>query len=438
MNAFLRLSFLIVALVIVFTGLSQEENDALPTTFLGLEIDSIHGVMHCIQRTDPPRRVRLGHENIRDIFESCARAPIAVVANHTSIVPGEWGPVHLVDTLLSLGINVQKVFAPEHGFRGNAHNGANIDDDLDSKTGLPLLSLHGKHRKPTPSMMEDIRMVVFDIQDIGARFYTYLSTLFLVMDAASESGAVVMVLDRPNPHGHQMAGPVLEPKWTSFVGQVPVPMVHGMTLGEMARMINGEGWLPGGKKCELIVIPCEGYAHSDRWFPTIAPSPNLPSDASIALYPSLCLFEPTAASIGRGTPHPFECVGFPGMPDGSFSFTPEPIAGAAPHPKHEGVACVGHNLTGLAEEWIQGNHGYDLSWIADYSKYWDESHPGEPFIQTASSFGRLAGTDSLLRAFQTGNFQSDYPPSWLEDLQAFHKTRLPYLLYPLQRDAAQK
>ena len=388
----------------------------------------------CLHIACAPEELRLGAERTEVYLPLLEGQKIGVVSNQSSLI----GSTHLVDSLLSLEVEVVKVFSPEHGFRGTADAGAMVADGLDVQTGLPIVSLYGSNKKPSPEQLEGIEVLLFDIQDVGARFYTYISTLHYVLEAAAENGIKVMVLDRPNPNGHYVDGPILDTAFQSFVGMHPIPIVHGMTIGEYAQMINGEGWLPGGRKCELMVIPCKGYAHSDRWFPTIAPSPNLPSDASIALYPSLCLFEPTAASIGRGTPHPFECVGFPGMPDGFFGFTPEPIAGAAPHPKHEGVACAGHNLTGLAEEWIQGNHGYDLSWIADYSKYWDESHPGEPFIQTASSFGRLAGTDSLLRAFQSGKFTSDYPPSWLEDLQTFHKRRLPYLLYPLQRDAAQK
>ena len=218
-----------------------------------LVVDSLNGVLHVAERTAPPLPVRLGNENIKAVYEACSRARVAVVANQTSVIgDGRKGEsVHLVDTLLALGIDVRKVFAPEHGFRGDAHNGANIDDSVDPTTGLPILSLHGKHRKPTAESLDDVRVIIFDIQDVGARFYTYLSSLFLVMEAAAENDKVVIVLDRPNPHGHQIAGPVRSEKWKSFVGQVPVPVLHGMTLGEMARLFNGEGWLEGGAQCAM-------------------------------------------------------------------------------------------------------------------------------------------------------------------------------------------
>lgn len=399
------------------------------------ELDSLHGVLHVANRTDAPHPIRLGNENIQAIYEACSRAPIALIANHSSRIHesrGE-GSTHLVDSLLSLGMNIRKVFAPEHGFRGDAHNGAHIEDEHDAKTGLPLISLHGEFRKPSPEMLADVRMVLFDIQDVGARFYTYLSTLFLVMEAAAETGTVLVVLDRPNPHGHQLAGPVLEPQWTSFVGQIPVPILHGMTLGEMAQMINGEGWLANGITCDLIVIPCEGYAHSDRWFPTIAPSPNLPTDESIALYPSLCLFEPTEASIGRGTPNPFECIGFPGMPVGSFAFTPQPIAGAAPYPKHEGVVCTGQNLKELGRDWIEASSGFDLNWIVQYADIWKETHPDQPFVRTPSSFGRLSGSDDMVEAFLEPGDAPIALPDWTTDLIEFHQQQAPYWLYPMQR-----
>lgn len=435
MKAFLRLSFLWVTIGSVMNGNSQEiEIDwALQQN---IAIDSLHGQIAVLSRTESPRRIALGNENIRTIYEACSRAPIAIVTNHTGVLKADVGrmpAIHLVDTLLALGIDIRKVFAPEHGFRGDAHNGADIPHGTDLETGLPLVSLHGQHRKPTPNMLADIRIILFDLQDVGTRFYTYLSTLFLVMEAASESGDVVIVLDRPNPNGHQRAGPMLDPAWTSFVGQVPVPMVHGMTLGEIALMINGEGWLAEGKTCELLVIPCIGYAHSDRWFPTIAPSPNLPSAASIALYPSLCLFEPTEASIGRGTIHPFECVGFPEMPSGTFAFTPKPMPGAAPNPKHKGLLCSGQNLRPLAEAWMEGNGGFDLSLLEGYYTQWNEVYPSQPFVRNPSNFHRLAGSASVLQALESGHLTQGLTQQWLGPLIQFHEQSQPYLLYPWQR-----
>lgn len=400
-----------------------------------LVMDSLNGVLHVVERTVPPRPVQLGNENIKELYEACSRARVAVVANQTSVIgDGRNGePVHLVDTLLALGVDVRKVFAPEHGFRGEAHNGANIDDSVDPATGLPILSLHGKHRKPTPESLADVRMVIFDIQDVGARFYTYLSSLFLVMEAAAENGQVVVVLDRPNPHGHQIAGPVRSEQWTSFVGQVPVPVLHGMTLGEMAWLFNGEGWLEGGIQCDLIVIPCEGYAHSDAWYPQIAPSPNLPTPESIALYPSLCPFEPTVVSVGRGTPTPFECIGMPHGALGSFAFKPQPVPGAAPHPKHEGTTCFGQNLHELGEEWMQATSGFSWNAIPEYARMWQSAASEEAFVTSSSSLARLSGDESLERVLNNELKMRDYVEGWLEGLRAFEALRHPYLLYPVQR-----
>ena len=400
-----------------------------------LEIDSIHGVIHVARRTVAPYPIALGNENIRAIYESCSRAPIAVVANHTSIIGEgrEQSAIHLVDTLLALGLNVRKVFAPEHGFRGDSHNGAHIEDEKDAKTGLDIFSLHGKNRKPDPESLSDVRMIIFDIQDVGARFYTYLSTLFMVMEAAAELGKVVVVLDRPNPHGHQLAGPIVEPEWISFVGQIPVPVLHGMTLGEMARMINGEGWLSEGRHCELIVIPCEGYAHSDRWFPSIPPSPNLRSDESIALYPSLCPFESTVVSVGRGTSTPFECIGWPGNQIGSFAFTPESDRVAAPNPKHQGELCIGQNLTGLAQVWMEESHGFDWQLIHQYAREFQRIHPSKSFVEAPSSLARLTGSEEFFEVLSSSQYPTSYPISWIAALVEFDKKRRPYLLYPMQR-----
>ena len=420
--------FLTISLALLIGHTASATRDSLV-------MDSLNGVLHVVERTIPPRPIRLGNENIKDLYEACSRARVAVVSNQTSVIgDGRNGePVHLVDTLLALGVDVRKVFAPEHGFRGEAHNGATIDDSVDPATGLPILSLHGKHRKPTAESLSDVRMIIFDIQDVGARFYTYLSSLFLVMEAAAENGQVVVVLDRPNPHGHQIAGPVRSEKWKSFVGQVPVPVLHGMTLGEMARLFNGEGWLKGGIQCDLIVIPCEGYAHSDAWYPQIAPSPNLPTPASIALYPSLCPFEPTVVSVGRGTPTPFECIGMPHGAVGSFAFTPQPVPGAAPHPKHDGVTCFGQNLHGLGAKWMQATSGFSWNSIPEYARMWQSAAPEEAFVTASSSLARLSGDESLEQVINGELEMSEFVAGWLEGLRAFDALRQPYLLYPVQR-----
>lgn len=428
-----RLSFIVLVHLLLGTVSWGQQPLDFDTT--KLTIDTLHGVLHTRLRSVPPLRVRLGNENIRDIYESCSRAPVAVVANATSVVgEGVEGPkTHLIDTLLALGIDVKKVFAPEHGFRGNLHNGANFDDGIDSKTGLPILSLHGTHKKPTPESLSDVRMILFDIQDVGARFYTYLSSLVLVMEAAAENGQVVVVLDRPNPHGHQMAGPMLDPQWKSFVGMLPVPVLHGMTLGEMARMINGEGWLAGGVQCHLIVIPCEGYAHSDRWYPTIAPSPNLPNAQAIALYPSLCPLEPTVTSIGRGTELPFQCIGLPRVYEGDFAFTPCATPGAAPHPKNQGVKCRGRDLRELGKQWTESTHGFDWQLVLECKKIWPSSAP-KPFISSPSFMAKLTGNEALEEALEAEQWSSAMTEEWIDELIQFNARRKAYLIYPLLRN----
>lgn len=379
------------------------------------------------------QRTTLGHENLREIYNSLGsgRASVAVVANHTSVLFAdvEGRPhVHLVDTLLGIGVDVRKVFAPEHGFRGDQANGAEIQDGVDEKTGLPVISLHGKHKKPTADMLSDVRAIVFDIQDVGARFYTYLSTLALVMEAAAENDKFVLVLDRPNPHGHEIAGPLLDTAYKSFVGWLPVPMVHGMTLGEMARMINGEGWLKNGVQCDLAVVKMKHYARTDDWSPPIAPSPNLPTAESIDLYPSLCLFEGTAVSVGRGTSTPFEVIGYPGHSRGDVEFTPEPVPGAAPHPRYEGELCRGERpepTRNFSWQWLEGMF---TDWVA-------EGREPEDFFTNPEFFDKLAGTDKVRRALLEKGTLGGMERVWSEAAAEFDRKRQPYLLYPMQRNS---
>jgi uncharacterized protein YbbC (DUF1343 family) len=370
---------------------------------------------------------------LREIYNSLGsgRAPVAVVANHTSVLFADIDgrdPVHLVDTLLGIGVDVRKVFAPEHGFRGDQANGAEIHDGVDEKTGLPVISLHGKHKKPTADMLSDVRAIVFDIQDVGARFYTYLSTLALVMEAAAENDKFVLVLDRPNPHGHEIAGPMLDPAYQSFVGFLPVPMVHGMTLGEMARMINGEGWLKDGVQCDLAVVEMKHYARTDDWSPPIAPSPNLPTAESIDLYPSLCLFEGTVVSVGRGTSTPFEVIGYPGHTTGDVEFTPEPVPGAAPHPRYEGETCRGERpepTRDFSWQWLEGMF---TDWVA-------EGREPEDFFTSPEFFDKLAGTDKVRRALLEEGTLGGVERVWSEAAAEFDRKRQPYLLYPMQRNS---
>lgn len=350
---------------------------------------------------------------------------VGVVANHTSITKNG----HLVDVLLKQGITVQAVFAPEHGFRGEAGAGEKITDGKDAKTGLPVRSLYGSTKKPSKEMLKDIDVLLFDMQDVGARFYTYLSTMHYVMEAGAEENIPVIVLDRPNPNGFYTDGPVLDPSFRSFVGMHPIPMVHGMTLGELAQMINGEGWLKNGVKADLTVIPCFRYSKNDLYVLPVEPSPNLPTMESVYLYPSLCLFEPTVYSIGRGTERPFEVFGNPDLKFGSFTFTPVSTPGKAPNPKHKGKVCHGFDVKSIGEFYFFAYRTIYLDWLVETYKRYEEVYPGT-FFTDPSFFDKLAGTDLLRKQIESGLSAEDIKKTWQPDIEAFKLKRKPYLLYP--------
>ena len=342
---------------------------------------------------------------------------IGVVANQTARLSTK--DIHLVDHLLEQGISIQSVFAPEHGFRGKADAGELVKDGIDTKTGLPIVSLYGKNKKPSPEMLAGIDLIVFDIQDVGARFYTYISTLHYVMEAAAEQGIAVMVLDRPNPNGHYIDGPILEPEHKSFVGMHPIPVVHGMTIGEYAQMINGEAWLEAGAKCSLSVIQMEGYHRDMPYSLPIKPSPNLPNDVAINLYPSLCFFEGTPVSAGRGTDKQFQIFGSPELPKERFpfGFTPGPNEGAK-YPKFSGKACQGMDLSG--HERISR---INLHWLIEaYAEY-----EGQEFF--TPFFTKLAGTSTLQKQIENGLSPEQIRESWQPGLKAFEQMRQPYLMY---------
>ncbi len=342
---------------------------------------------------------------------------VAVVTNAT----GRIGPTHLVDSLLALGVQVVKVFAPEHGFRGDADAGEHVKDQRDTRTGLPIVSLYGANKKPAAAQLTDVEVLVFDIQDVGVRFYTYIGTLHYVMEAAAEHGKHVVVLDRPNPNGHYVDGPVLDPSHRSFVGMHPVPLVHGMTVGEFARMINGEGWLNDGLRCDLTVIPCTGYDHGIRYTLPVRPSPNLPNSTAIGLYPSLGLFEGTIVSVGRGTDRPFQCIGYPGNPLGDHRFTPVPMPGAK-DPPHKGRECTGFDLSHIDVDGL----GMNLGWlIALYHASPDRTS----FFLANGFFDKLAGGPDLRRRIQAGEDEATIRAAWQEDLEAFKALRAKYLIY---------
>ena len=343
---------------------------------------------------------------------------VGVVANQTSLAKEN---VHLIDFLLSEGIALQKIFSPEHGFRGSEDAGAEVKDGKDTKTGLPIFSLHGKNRKPTSEQMQGLEMMVFDIQDVGVRFYTYLSTMHYVMEACAEANIPLIVLDRPNPNAHYVDGPMMEPENTGFLGLHPVPLAYGMTIGEYAQMINGEGWLKDGIQCNLTVIPVKNYNHQSHYSLPVRPSPNLPNDVAINLYPSLGLLEGTNLNAGRGTEMQFQVIGSPYLPKDKypFSYTPQPNFGSS-NPKFKGVACHGLDLRNTPRL-----DNVDLTWIMDaYHNYERKSE----FFNT-KNFTAHAGTTKLQKQIEAGLSMKEIRESWQADLEKFKKIRMKYLNY---------
>ncbi|MCL4142370.1 UNVERIFIED_CONTAM: hypothetical protein GTU68_025694 [Idotea baltica] len=346
---------------------------------------------------------------------------IAIVGNHTSVVKNKNNAyTHLVDTLISLNIDIKKVFAPEHGFRGKADAGEKIEDGKDPITGLPSISLYGKNRKPSSEQLKNIDILIFDIQDVGARFYTYISTLHYVMEACAEANIPLIVIDRPNPNAHYIDGPIREEAYKSFVGMHPVPIVYGMTIGEYAKMINGEKWLKNGIQCDLKVMPIKNYTHQTPYSLPIKPSPNLPNDQSINLYPSLCFFEGTKISAGRGTEMQFQIFGAPSLPKEQFSytFTPQSNEGAK-SPKFKGVLCFGEDLS------KHNKLNYiNLDWII---KTYNSSENKSEFFNNFMK--KLAGTRKLQEQIEDGMNTVEIRKSWEKDLETFKKTRSNYLIY---------
>ncbi|MEL0652621.1 DUF1343 domain-containing protein [Algibacter sp. TI.3.09] len=345
---------------------------------------------------------------------------VGIVANQTSVIFKGETNTHLVDSLLALNVDIKTVFAPEHGFRGTADAGEVIKDGVDIKTNLPIVSLYGKNKKPSVEQLKNLDLVVFDIQDVGARFYTYISSLHYVMEACAEQNITVLILDRPNPNGHYFDGPVLETAHKSFVGMHPIPTVHGMTIGEYAKMINGEKWLNQGITCDLQVIPVENYNHNLEYSLPIKPSPNLPNDKSINLYPSLCFFEGTNVSAGRGTETQFQIFGSPFLNKTQFpfQFTPQPNHGAK-HPKYENKLCYGENLTEA-----ENLNTLNLNWLI---KAYNNTGNKTEFFN--SFFTKLAGTKKLQQQIESGLSANQIKATWKTGLDAFAKTRSKYLMY---------
>lgn len=344
---------------------------------------------------------------------------IGIVANHTSLIHN----THVVDSLLSLGLNVVRVFGPEHGFRGRAEAGESVHDGKDLKTGLQVISLYGRNRRPSPEVLSDLDIIVFDLQDVGARFFTYISTLSYLMEVCARNNIAVMVLDRPNPNGFYVDGPVLEPDFSSFVGLHPIPVVFGMTIGEYARMVNGEGWLQDELKCNLTVIPCGNYTHQSMYELPVPPSPNLPTMNAVYLYPSTCFFEGTSLSEGRGTDAPFEIFGHPDLKDADFTFIPESRPGFSSHPKLEGQLCYGIDLRSLRGTRVR-EPGLNLTWLIDaYNNFPDKDHFFTDF------FENLTGTASLRQQIIAGKSEEEIRKSWQPGLERFRRIRAKYLIY---------
>jgi len=346
---------------------------------------------------------------------------VGVVANPTTVVFHKKGYTHLVDSLLSSGIQVKKVFAPEHGFRGTADAGEHVKDGVDTQTGLPIISLYGKNRKPSGEQLSDLDIIVFDIQDVGVRFYTYIATLQLVMEACAENNKPIILLDRPNPNGHYVDGPTMLKEHTSYLGMNTIPLVYGMTMGEYAQMLNGEGWLENGNKADLTVIPLENYTHQSEYHLPIRPSPNLPNDTSINLYPSLGLFEGTNVNAGRGTEFQFQRYGasFMDSTKYDFSYVPEPNFGSK-YPKEEGKTCYGRDLSHVPRM-----SEVSMEWIIDaYKNTLDKSK----FFLT-DGFTKHAGTPLLQQQIEQGMTNDEIKATWQDDLASFKKTREKYLIY---------
>ncbi|WGK65059.1 exo-beta-N-acetylmuramidase NamZ family protein [Croceiramulus getboli] len=410
-------STLFLLVILVFSCQGQANLKPTPQTPETVKTDSLKSVVN-----------PLVGANRLELYEPLLKGKrIGVVCNPSSLIfhtnDHQAGATHLVDSLLSRKHKLVKVYSPEHGFRGTADAGEEVADGMDKKTGLPLISVYGKNKKPTPEQLEGVDLLIFDIQDVGVRFYTYISTLHYLMEAAAEAALPVIVLDRPNPNGHYIDGPTLLPEHQSFLGMHPVPLVHGMTIGEYAQMINGEQWLKNGIQADLTVIPMEGYTHQSRYSLPVRPSPNLPNDQAINLYPSLGLLEGTTLNAGRGTDFQFQVFGAPELPveEFPFDYTPEPNFGAK-YPKHQGSLCHGKDLRKvpfLAE--------VDLGWIIEAY----QAFPKDQTFFNTENFTLHAGTPRLQEQIEAGLTMEDIRQSWQPALEAYAIQRKAYLLYPL-------
>jgi uncharacterized protein YbbC (DUF1343 family) len=365
------------------------------------------------------QKVITGAEQMDRLLPILKGKRVALVVNQTSKV----GETHLLDTLLAAHIQIKKIFAPEHGFRGEADAGETIKNGKDLRTGVPILSLYGKNKKPAAAQLQDIDLIVFDIQDVGARFYTYISTMQYIMEACAENRKQLIITDRPNPCDY-VDGPVRQKNQKSFVGMHAIPVLHGCTVGELAQMINGEGWLPNGRKCALTVIPMEGWKHGQPYTLPVKPSPNLPNDQAIALYPSLCPFEGTAVSVGRGTHFPFQVIGSPDIRISSFSFRPEALEGFDKNPMYKDQYCYGNNLRN-----ITAPKGFSLKYIIAYYQAYQDLGKADKFFTRPQWFDLLIGNRTVREQIIKGASEEEIRAGWQKELEAYKKMREKYLLY---------
>ncbi len=361
----------------------------------------------------------IGSERTEQYLPRLEGKRVAVVANHTSLVDS----VHLVDTLLSEGVRIQRIFSPEHGFRGDAGAGEGVKSYEDEKTGLPVVSLYGARKKPKHEDLKDVDVVIFDIQDVGVRFYTYISTMHYVMEACAETNTDFMVLDRPNPNGFYVDGPILDTRFRSFVGMHRIPIVHGMTIAELARMINQEGWLKNGLQCDYTWVACKNYTHDSLYELPVKPSPNLPNMRSIYLYPSLCLFEGTVVSVGRGTDFPFQVFGHPRMKNAEMEFTPRSVPGASMNPKYKGELCKGIDLRDYPRDSLLKAPRIRLQWLTFAYKNIPEDDFFRPY------FKKLSGNNTLLKQIKNGTSVTEIRAGWKAERGQFMEKRKKYLIY---------
>lgn len=382
------------------------------------ENTSNRGKEEVTNQTKEVKPIVTGAEQTDKYLKLLQNKKVGLVVNQSSMI----GDEHLVDFLLKKKIEIQKIFAPEHGFRGDADRGEHISDEIDKKTGLTIVSIHGKNRRPTDEQMKDVDILVFDIQDVGARFFTFISSMNEVMEACAKNNKPLIVLDRPNPLGDYVDGPVRKDGFKSFVGMHKIPVVHGLTLGELAQMINGENWLKDGRQCELTVIQMENYDHSMHYSLPVKPSPNLPNDLSIRLYPSLCYFEATKVSIGRGTTFPFQVVAYPNPGFGDSLFIPIDIVGMQANPVQEGKVCYGIDLRNANPDTIK----FTLKYIIDFTHKFSSR---DSLITNERWFNLLAGNNVLIKQIKDGLSEEEIKKSWEKELAEYKKMRKKYLLY---------